>query len=133
MRVLLDTHAFLWFIEGKDSLSIFARRTIEDETTERFVSIASLWEAAIKFSIGKLDLQQPFATLISRQLEENAMALLPIRVEHLTYLTTLPFHHRDPFDRLLIVQAMVENMPIISTDEAFDDAAMVSVCKAAED
>lgn len=118
MRVLLDTHAFLWFIEGKDSLSIFARRTIEDETTERFVSIASLWEAAIKFSIGKLDLQQPFATLISRQLEENAMALLPIRVEHLTYLTTLPFHHRDPFDRLLISQARIERATLVSSDKA---------------
>ncbi len=120
MRVILDTHTFLWFIEDNRSLSAAARRIIEERDTEPILSVASIWEIAIKVSIGKLELRLPFAHLIPQQLAENDITLLGIFVAHAIRLTTLPFHHRDPFDRLLIVQAMVEQLPILSADTTFD-------------
>ena len=120
MRVLLDTHTFLWFIEDNRNLSATARRIIEDGDTQPGLSVASIWEMAIKVSIGKLELRQPFESLIPQQLAENDITLLGISVSHAIRLTTLPFHHRDPFDRLLIAQAMVEQLPILGVDAAFD-------------
>src|SRR4051812_37682169 len=120
MRLLLDTHAFLWFIMGSPNLSATARALIEDETNERFLSAASLWEMAIKLSTGKLTLSAPFDVLIPRQLSLNGIGLLSIEVTHAAVVSSLPFHHRDPFDRLLVAQAIVENMPIVSVDKAFD-------------
>jgi PIN domain nuclease of toxin-antitoxin system len=120
MRLLLDTHAFLWFIMGSPNLSRAARAVIEDEANERFLSVASLWEMAIKLSLGKFTLSAPFDLLIPQQLGVNGVELLDIKVAHATVLSTLPFHHRDPFDRLLVAQAMVESMPIVSIDAAFD-------------
>jgi PIN domain nuclease of toxin-antitoxin system len=87
---------------------------------EIFVSIATLWEIAIKNNINKLELSQPFDVLIPRELSDNAFTLLPITVNHLIQLGTLPFHHRDPFDRLLIAQSQYEKMPIISKDSRFE-------------
>ncbi len=124
MRVLLDTHTFLWFIEGKPLLSITARQIVEDIANERLLSIASVWEAAIKFGTGKLELSKPFADLIPDQLRINDIRLFGITIEHTAQLTTLPFHHRDPFDRLLIAQAMTENLPILSVDSVFDAYAV---------
>lgn len=120
MRVLLDTHTFLWFIEGKPLLSITARQIVEDIANERLLSIASIWEAAIKFGTGKLELSQPFDILIPSQLHGNVITLLDITVAHTMRITTLPFHHRDPFDRMLVAQAMAENLPIVSADTIFD-------------
>lgn len=120
MRLLLDTHAFLWFIMGSPNLSARAHALIEDEANERFLSAASLWEMAIKLSTGKLTLSAPFDVLIPRQLGLNGIELLNIEVTHAAVISTLPFHHRDPFDRLLVAQAIVENMPIVSVDTAFD-------------
>jgi PIN domain nuclease of toxin-antitoxin system len=120
MKLLLDTHAFLWFIMGSSNLSPSARALIEDEASERFLSVASLWEIAIKLSIGKLTLSAPFDVLIPQQLSLNGIELLGVAIHHATVVSTLPFHHRDPFDRLLIAQAIVESMPIISMDTAFD-------------
>jgi PIN domain nuclease of toxin-antitoxin system len=120
MRLLLDTHAFLWFIMGSPNLSAEARALIEDETNERFLSAASLWEMAIKSSTGKLTLSAPFDVLIPRQLSLNGIGLLGIEVAHAAVVSTLPFHHRDPFDRLLVAQAIVESIPIVSVDTAFD-------------
>lgn len=120
MNLLLDTHSFLWFIGGNARLSEPARSWIESEANQSFVSIASLWEIAIKASLGKLSLAQPFEELIPGQLEKNGFILLEIRVQHLSALLTLPFHHRDPFDRLLISQAQVEEMAIVSADDRFD-------------
>ena len=119
MRYLLDTHSLIWFLNGDDQLSDFARQLIEDENHELFISIASLWEMSIKFSLGKLNLGQPFETIFPTQLESNSIAILAITVEHLTAVCNLPFHHRDPFDRLIIAQAQVELLPIISTDRIF--------------
>lgn len=121
MRFLLDTNALIWFIEGNPRLSAHARSLIEDEENELFVSIASLWEIAIKFGIGKLNLRQPFEELFPSQLEDNSIEILGITVEHLSQVSGLPLHHRDPFDRLIIAQAQVEHLPIISVDTMFDN------------
>lgn len=120
MRALLDTHAFLWFISGSPMLSQRARACIEDAANEKFVSMASIWEMAIKISIGRLTLSEPFDRLIPSQMQMNGFDLLPIRFEHLAPLTKLPFHHRDPFDRLLVAQCITEKCAIISRDTAFD-------------
>lgn len=120
MRLLLDTHAFLWFIMGSANLSANARALIEDQVNESFLSVASLWEMAIKMSLGKLTLSAPLDTLIPQQLSLNGIELLGIQVAHAAAVSTLPFHHRDPFDRLLIAQAIVEGTPVVSADAAFD-------------
>ena len=120
MKLLLDTHAFLWFIMGSSNLSADARTLMEDAAHEKFLSAASLWEMAIKLSLGKLTLSAPFAVLLPQQLSLNGVEVLNIKIEHAAAVAALPFHHRDPFDRLLIAQAVVEKMPVISTDTAFD-------------
>ncbi len=121
MKLLLDTHTLLWFIAGSASLSAYTRSLIEDAANEKFVSIVSIWETAIKVSIGKMSLSAPFDVLFPHQLEVNGFELLPIKVEHTSVLTTLPFHHRDPFDRLLIAQAIEEKLTLLSVDNVFDD------------
>lgn len=120
MRLLLDTHAFLWFIDGNPRFSTRAREIIEDSGNTRFVSMASVWEIAIKISIRKLILSQPLHSLVREQLLENAFQILDIDTTHVERVALLPFHHRDPFDRMLIAQAVVEQVPIISADTAFD-------------
>ena len=120
MSLLLDTHSFLWFIAGSSKLSRRARLAIENPETELYLSIASLWEMAIKISLGKLHLGEPFGELVPAQLSQNGISLLQISVEHTAGVIQLPFHHRDPFDRLIIAQAQSENLPIISTDSVFD-------------
>ena len=120
MKLLLDTHTFLWFIMGNSNLSANARALIENQANEKFLSVASLWEIAIKVSIGKLALSAPFDTLIPQQLNYNGFELLKLDVLHVAALINLPFHHRDPFDRLLIAQALVEQMQIVSIDSTFD-------------
>jgi PIN domain nuclease of toxin-antitoxin system len=119
MRVLLDTHAFLWFITDDRRLSSRPREIMEDPENDLLLSIASLWEIAIKTSLGKLTLARPFDELMPHELAGNAIEILPIRLDHLTTLTSLPFHHRDPFDRLIVAQAVVEEMPVLSGDSAF--------------
>lgn len=120
MNLLLDTHTFLWFIAGSENLSPRARKLIEDEANRVFLSAASLWEIAIKVSLGKLALSEPFETLIPAQLEMNSIEMLGISVSHASQVAILPFHHRDPFDRLLVSQALTEEIPIVSADEALD-------------
>jgi PIN domain nuclease of toxin-antitoxin system len=120
MRLLLDTHAFLWFIMGSPNLSPRARSLVEDGANESFLSVAGLWEIAIKSSLGKLTLSAPFDALIPQQLALNGIELLAVEVAHAALVSALPFHHRDPFDRLLVAQATVEGMPVVSVDTAFD-------------
>ncbi|MFM2380076.1 MAG: hypothetical protein RLZZ143_2656 [Cyanobacteriota bacterium] len=119
MKLLLDTHTFLWFINNSPQLSIDAKNLIESDV-DLLLSIASLWEIAIKVSIDKLTIPNTYDQFIPQQVQLNDMEVLPISLAHLAVVTTLPFHHRDPFDRLLIAQAMVEKMSIISADEIFD-------------
>ena len=124
MRLLLDTHTFLWFIDGDTALSPYARQLIEDRTNERLLSIASLWEMAIKASLGRLTLALPFTGLVAEHVHGNAIELFEILPRHLDALTTLPFHHKDPFDRMIIAQSQADNIPILSRDSAFDDYAI---------
>lgn len=120
MNLLLDTHAFLWFIAGDTNLSKSARAAIEDLDNNRYLSMASLWEIAIKISVGKLELSEPFETLIPKQLTENSIELLGILFEHTALISSMPLHHRDPFDRLLIAQSKAEQMTLVSADPMFD-------------
>jgi PIN domain nuclease of toxin-antitoxin system len=120
VKLLLDTHSFLWFIAGNTRLTPKCRAMIEDDENEKLVSIASVLEIAIKTSIGKLSLDQPFADLIPKQLRQNNFQLHPLTLENATLLANLPFHHRDPFDRMIIAQSLTENLPVLSNDEAFD-------------
>ena len=120
MKLLLDTHTFLWFIGGSDRLSAHARQLIEERDNDRYVSVASLWEMAIKVSIGKLHVPLPFTRLVRQHIVGNAMDVLPVEPEHLDEQRKLPFHHRDPFDRLMIAQAITEEMTIVGRDAEFE-------------
>ena len=121
MKLLLDTHTLLWFIAGSLNLSAAARTLIEDSANEKYVSIASLWETAIKISLGKMTLATTFDQLFPHQLVINGFDLLPIEIKHASAVISLPFHHRDPFDRILIAQAIEENMNLVSIDTVFDN------------
>jgi PIN domain nuclease of toxin-antitoxin system len=121
MKLILDTHSFLYFIDGSPRLSTQARSLIEDLNNEKLVSKASLWEMAIKVSIGRLTLADSFEILIPQQIAHNGFDLLNIEMEHVCIVARLPFHHRDPFDRLLIAQSMAEDFPIVSNDSKFDE------------
>lgn len=116
MRLLLDTHAFLWWIIDDPRLSGTARRLVGDPANEVLFSAASAWEIAVKTALGRLTLPQRPERYIPRQLEVNGFQPLPIRVEHALRVHALPDHHRDPFDRLLIAQAMVDRLTIVTAD-----------------
>jgi PIN domain nuclease of toxin-antitoxin system len=120
MRLLLDTHALLWFLGGDPKLSRLATDLMLDPDNEILVSVASLWEIAIKAQIGKLALHHPFQEIFPAQLTANEIGVLPVDLVHVQQLFKLSLHHRDPFDRLLIAQALAEGVPIISSDAMFD-------------
>jgi len=120
MIVLLDTHALLWFLRDDPLLSTVAKAAIEDPQNRKLVSIASCWEIAIKAGLRKLELAEPSRTVLEREIPRNNFELLPISLAHATTVETLPLHHKDPFDRLLIAQAMIEDIPVVSVDENFD-------------
>jgi PIN domain nuclease of toxin-antitoxin system len=120
VRLLLDTHAFLWFITNDPKLSSTAQGLIADPNNEILVSPASYWETAIKVSIGKYPLSVPYKIFIMRGIDGNGFKILAIEPGHTAILTTMPFHHRDPFDRLLVAQAQVENISIVSNDAVLD-------------
>lgn len=119
MRLLLDTSSFLWFVAGSGRLSGRARNLMEDFDNELVLSVASLWEMAIKVSVGKLELPEDFDRFIPEKLEENEIEILHVRLAHLSEMIKLPFHHRDPFDRLIIAQSVSENLPVIACDGIF--------------
>lgn len=115
-QYLLDTHTFIWFIENDTRLSQKAKKTIEDDNSESHISIASLREIAIKISLEKLDLKIPFQDVFSLA-ELNGFELLPINYKDTITVSTLPFHHKNPFDRLIVAQAVNKNFTVISRDE----------------
>ena len=119
MRLLLDTHALLWFCEGNAALSPAARAALEDDANERYVSHASAWEVAIKVGLGKLKLQVPYDVLFPGVVSANRFHLLPADCRHYSELLKLPLRHRDPFDRLLIAQANVHGLTLVSCDQTF--------------
>jgi PIN domain nuclease of toxin-antitoxin system len=118
MNYLLDTHVLLWYIDGNPALPVAIKTIIQGTESTKFVSIASLWEIAIKTSKGKLVLTRPFETLPD-YIQANGFFMLPVHPEHLFRIADLPFHHGDPFDRLLIAQAISEKLTIISADKEF--------------
>jgi PIN domain nuclease of toxin-antitoxin system len=120
MNVLLDTQALLWFLLDDSRLSGSARERVVSTSTLIFVSPASLWEIAIKISLGKYTLPEPFLSFWERQMEINDFTFLPISIAQTAMIVSLPFHHRDPFDRLIIAQALVEGIPVVSSDSIFD-------------
>jgi PIN domain nuclease of toxin-antitoxin system len=110
----------LWFVAGDERLSSGARRRIEDSRHDKHLSVASVWEIAIKKSIGKIDLEVSLDELIDDGAEDNGIVVLDVERRHALGAAELAFHHRDPFDRLLVSQAMSERMAIVSRDTAFD-------------
>ena len=119
MKLLLDTHIFIWWNGNLDLLSPAARSLCEDKANTLVLSLASIWEMQIKYQLGKLTFHQPLAQIIQSQQRDNGIELLPITTEHIYALQKLPAHHRDPFDRLLIAQANAEQLPLITADSAF--------------
>ncbi len=120
MNILLDTHTLIWFIGGSTSLSTSARFLIEEPSNQKFVSIVSVWEIAMKVSIGKMTLLAPFEDLFPNQININGFELVPIKVSHASIVTALPFHNRDPFDRIIVAQAIEGKWSVVSVDKIFD-------------
>ncbi len=118
MRVLLDTHAFLWWIADDDRLGANARETIGSADHEVFMSAASVWEIVTKTRLGRLPIPRPIEDFIASQLEANAFQPLAITIRHALELDGLPDLHRDPFDRMLVAQALAEEMPLVTGDQA---------------
>lgn len=118
MRLLLDTHVFLWLMESPEKVSPAALAACESGDNEIFLSAASVWEMQIKAAIGKLRLQTPLARLVAEEREANQLQVLPISLRHVLELDGLPALHADPFDRMLVAQAVVEQMTLVSADRA---------------
>ena len=116
MKILLDTHAFIWWADAPDKLSPQVRAACEDRTNQLLLSVASAWEMQIKIQLGKLDLRRPLSEIINEQQQTNAIEPLPIALAHVFALNGLPAIHKDPFDRILIAQAIVESAVFISHD-----------------
>ncbi len=119
MNALLDTHALLWYLAGSSELSAAALAAIQDPANTLFVSPATLWEIGIKDALGKLTLPEPFEQMFPTRLDADGILLLPVLIPHLHRHRHLPFHHHDPFDRIIVAQALVEDMTIITRDSEF--------------
>jgi PIN domain nuclease of toxin-antitoxin system len=118
--MLLDTHALLWFVLNDPRLTATARAAIVDPANDVLVSPATYWEIAIKISTQKYSISEPYETFMNRAIQGNNLEILPIEPRHTAPLTTLPYHHRDPFDWFLIAQAIVEGVPVVGADSVFD-------------
>jgi PIN domain nuclease of toxin-antitoxin system len=121
MKILLDTHAFLWLVMDDPKLSSTAKNIFLDNANEILLSAVSGFEIAVKYSLGKLELSEEPKSFVENRVQANALTILPVKMQHTLKLAELPFHHRDPFDRLLIAQALVENVPILSKDAIFSN------------
>jgi len=119
VKLLLDTHALLWMSDTSDRLSAPAVKAVLEVRNELLLSVASWWEIAIKIGLGKLDLKPDWAAALKREMRHNGITWLPVRPEHCERIPHLPFHHRDPFDRILVAQAQCENLGIVTADPHF--------------
>ncbi len=120
MRLLVDTHTLLWSVEEPAKISTPAMAVLQDPSNYRFVSAATLWELAIKVGFGKLKLLKPYRAWIVEAISDLALNILPINFVYSDFLVTLPTHHKDPFDRMMISQSLVDDIPIVSIDALFD-------------
>lgn len=120
MALLLDTHTVLWYAFGTSNLSSLARTLIDDPAEEKYLSVASPWEVGIKVSSGKLSIAEPVDIFFADQMRRLSLRLLPVSLAHVARVSTLPFHHRDPFDRMLVAQSLTERMAIVSADAILD-------------
>jgi PIN domain nuclease of toxin-antitoxin system len=119
MNVLLDSHVFLWLAQDPDKLSDLAKEICRKQDNRLWLSMISLWEIQIKSQLGKLPLAIPLRDIFFEQAKVNRISLLPLKLDHIFALEQLPDMHRDPFDRLLVAQAMFENLPLLSKDDIF--------------
>jgi PIN domain nuclease of toxin-antitoxin system len=124
MRLLLDTHAFIWYTTDSSRLSITGRSLIDNGDNDILLCTASVWEMAIKHSIGRLNFSLPFMEFIKQQIAVNRIEILEISFDHIEVVASLPLHHRDPFDRLIIAQSMAQQIPLLSVDAIFDAYAI---------
>jgi PIN domain nuclease of toxin-antitoxin system len=120
VNLLLDAHSLLWFVWDDPSLSPTAKGLIEDPANHKLISLATCWEIAIKAGLKKLNLGEPATTFLPRELSTNGFDLLEIALAHATFVESLPPYHKDPFDRLLVAQAIIENLPLVSADAILD-------------
>lgn len=120
MKLLLDTHALYWYVADDPQLSATAKNAIQDASNEVLVSPATFWEIAIKVSLGKWKLLRPFEEFVDIALNQYQFQLFPILPAHTAKVIDLPFHHKDPFDRLLVAQSLAEQLSIVSNDQALD-------------
>lgn len=127
MNLLLDTHIFLWFINDNPQLSNHLKDLIEDQKNSIYLSLASLWEMSIKYNLGKLRLDSSYEEFIEKEIVRTRLILLNINLNHLKINANLAFHHRDPFDRLIIAQSIAENIPVISLDSAFSQYSITII------
>jgi len=118
MNYLLDTHAFIWWISGASQWPASVTEWMSQASGSIWISVASLWEMSIKIRLGKLKMPDPFDRYVLRQIQMNRLEILPVHAPHVFETMKLPMHHRDPFDRLLIAQARIEKLTLISQDEA---------------
>ncbi len=121
MKILLDTHVFLWLRNDPKQISEQVLTAYYDTNNEVFLSIASIWEMQIKSQLGKLELKLPLTELIEEQVLNNSLQILPIEIEHIFALAGLPFYHKDPFDRLILVQSKLEKLNLASADTVFSN------------
>ena len=119
MKLLLDTHIFIWWVDQPEKLSPAALSALEDEANELLLSVASVWEMQIKIQLGKLKLSLPLKELVTNQQETNDLTVSPVALTHVLALDALPFHHKDPFDRLLIAQSISEGFTVVTADSQF--------------
>jgi PIN domain nuclease of toxin-antitoxin system len=120
MAFIIDTQAFIWHATGDSKLSRRARQIIESDEV-CLISAASIWEMAIKYNLGNLVITEPFADLINGQISSYEYTVYPIELRHIFLISSLERHHKDPFDRLIIAQSIVDNIPVVSIDSIFDD------------
>ena len=127
MRVLLDTHTLLRAVEEPSRLGPDALSTVQDPLNDRLLSAATIWELAIKYGQGKITLSMPYRIWLETAITDLKLELLPVTVEYAERQSTLPTHHKDPFDRMMIAQVLVENIPIVSIDAAFDPYGVLRI------
>lgn len=127
MRVLIDTHAVIWYVDQDHLLGAAAHAAITDPANDLLLSAATVWEVAIKVGLRKLTLSLPYRDWMNRAVADLGLTLLPITVEYADVQAALPLHHRDPFDRLIIAQALAEGIAIVGADAAFDSYGVTRI------